>query len=320
MSWLKEVIGTEKAVVAMCHLMPMPGDPHFKNGVDSMDQVIEWARKDLIALQEGGVDAVMFSNEFSLPYLTDVEPVTVACMARIIGELKDDIKIPYGVNVLWDAKKSLDLAVATDAKFVREIFTGTKFQGRKELEKILKRIRAGDTLVFDSVSRMSRTAEEGFQMYKQLFQKDIQLVFLKEPYINTDIYKEAIERQINISMKSGDKATDDLMAAITAALNEYMLALAAKQIYLAFQQAEKEVQDLHQRTREGMETARLNGKQIGQKLGSKLVTKKSVEAKKLMEKYSKSFNGTLNNEECIRLIGISRGTFYKYKRELQQSL
>lgn len=124
MSWLKEVIGTEKAVVAMCHLMPMPGDPHFKNGVDSMDQVIEWARKDLIALQEGGVDAVMFSNEFSLPYLTDVEPVTVACMARIIGELKDDIKIPYGVNVLWDAKKSLDLAVATDAKFVREIFTG----------------------------------------------------------------------------------------------------------------------------------------------------------------------------------------------------
>lgn len=123
MSWLKEVIGTEKAVIAMCHLMPMPGDPYFKKS-DSMDEVIEWARKDLHALQDGGVDAVMFSNEFSLPYLTDVEPVTVACMARIIGELKDDIKIPYGVNVLWDAKKSLDLAVATNAKFVREIFTG----------------------------------------------------------------------------------------------------------------------------------------------------------------------------------------------------
>ncbi len=124
MSWLKEVIGTEKAIIAMCHLQPMPGDPYYKDGEDSMDQVIEWARKDLIALQEGGVDAVMFSNEFSLPYLTEVDPVTVACMGRVIGELKDDIKIPYGVNVLWDAKRSLDLAVATDAKFVREIFTG----------------------------------------------------------------------------------------------------------------------------------------------------------------------------------------------------
>ncbi len=124
MSWLKDEIGTEKAIIAMCHLMPMPGDPNFKNGSDSMEQVIEWARKDLIALQEGGVDAVMFSNEFSLPYLTDVETVTVACMGRVIGELKQDIRIPFGVNVLWDAEKSLDLAEATGAKFVREIFTG----------------------------------------------------------------------------------------------------------------------------------------------------------------------------------------------------
>lgn len=123
MSWLKEVIGTEKAVVAMCHLLPMPGDPYFTSE-SSMDYVIEMARKDLHALQDGGVDAVMFSNEFSLPYLTDVDTVTVACMARIIGELKGDIEIPYGVNVLWDANKSLDLAVATKARFVREIFTG----------------------------------------------------------------------------------------------------------------------------------------------------------------------------------------------------
>lgn len=122
MSWLKEVIGTEKAIIAMCHLDPLPGDPYYGNS--SMEQVVEHARKDLIALQNGGVDAVMFSNEFSLPYLTNVETVTVAAMARIIGELKNDIKIPYGVNVLWDPEKSLDLAVATDAKFVREIFTG----------------------------------------------------------------------------------------------------------------------------------------------------------------------------------------------------
>jgi len=122
MSWLKEVIGTEKAIIAMCHLDPLPGDPYYGNSC--MEQVIDHARADLIALQNGGVDAVMFSNEFSLPYLTNVETVTVAAMARIIGALKNDIKIPYGVNVLWDPEKSLDLAVATDAKFVREIFTG----------------------------------------------------------------------------------------------------------------------------------------------------------------------------------------------------
>ncbi|MCD9020954.1 BtpA/SgcQ family protein [Cohnella silvisoli] len=123
MTWLKEVIGTEKAIIAMCHLLPLPGDPLYDHE-KGMDYVIEMARKDFLALQEGGVDAVMFSNEFSLPYLTDVKTETVAAMARIIGELMPLIQIPFGVNVLWDAKKSLDLAMATGAKFVREIFTG----------------------------------------------------------------------------------------------------------------------------------------------------------------------------------------------------
>jgi membrane complex biogenesis BtpA family protein len=123
MTWLKEIMGTEKAIIAMCHLLPLPGDPYF-NKEKGMEYVVEMARKDLYALQEGGVDAVMFSNEFSMPYLTDVKTETVAAMARIIGELMADIKVPFGVNVLWDAKKSLDLAAATGAKFVREIFTG----------------------------------------------------------------------------------------------------------------------------------------------------------------------------------------------------
>lgn len=123
MTWLKDVIGTEKAIIAMCHLQPLPGDPSY-DYEKGMDYVIEEARKDLKALQNGGVDAVMFSNEFSLPYLTEVKTETVSAMARVIGELMNDITIPYGVNVLWDAKRSLDLAAATEAQFVREIFTG----------------------------------------------------------------------------------------------------------------------------------------------------------------------------------------------------
>jgi len=122
-TWTKELFGTDKWIIAMCHLTALPGDPGFDSST-GLERVVDLAHKDLIALQEGGVDAVMFSNEFSLPYLTSVEPITVASMARVIGELLDEIKIPFGVNVLWDPIASLDLAVATGAKFVREIFTG----------------------------------------------------------------------------------------------------------------------------------------------------------------------------------------------------
>jgi membrane complex biogenesis BtpA family protein len=123
MSWLKEVFGTEKPIVAMCHLDPLPGDPSYDPG-KGLAWVLERLRQNLGALQEGGVDALMFSNEMSLPYLTKVEPITYVAMARLIGEIRREIRVPYGVNVLWDPTASIDLAVATDALFVREIFSG----------------------------------------------------------------------------------------------------------------------------------------------------------------------------------------------------
>lgn len=123
MQWIEEMFATPKPIIAMCHLLALPGDPGFDTE-GGMRKVIDHASRDLAALQEGGVDAVMFSNEFSLPYLTTVRAETVASMARVIGELMRDITLPFGVNVLWDAKASLDLAVATNAQFVREIFSG----------------------------------------------------------------------------------------------------------------------------------------------------------------------------------------------------
>ena len=122
-SWINQLFGVEKPVIGMCHMQAMPGDPKFDNE-KGLDWVYEQARADMLALQDGGIDAIMFSNEFSLPYLTKVETITVACMAAIIGELKREISVPYGVNVLWDPSASIDLAMATDAQFVREIFTG----------------------------------------------------------------------------------------------------------------------------------------------------------------------------------------------------
>ena len=190
----------------------------------------------------------------------------------------------------------------------QEIYTGTKTDGRKKWEQLRRIIQKGDIIVFDSVSRMSRNAAEGFTTYQELFESGIELVFLKEPHINTAVYKKALNNHIAMT---GTK-TDIILKAI----NEYLMELAKEQIIIAFEQAEKEVTDLHQRTKEGIETARLNGKQIGQRPGAKLTTKKSVAAKADIRKYSKDFDGTLNDLECMRMIGIARNTYYKYKREL----
>lgn len=208
-------------------------------------------------------------------------------------------------------------SVCPEIPMFEDVFTGTKTEGRKKWESLMRIVQAGDTIYFDSVSRMSRNAEEGFETYKQLMEKGIDLVFLKEPQINTATYKEAMERQVQ-TVETGDAATDELVTAITQAVNKYMMRLAERQIKLAFEQAEKEVEDLRQRTREGIETARQNGKQIGQQKGKVLNVAKKNKAKPEILKHSKDFGGTLSDEECMKLIGLSRNTYYKYKRELRE--
>ena len=199
-----------------------------------------------------------------------------------------------------------------DAHIVKEVFTGTKIQSRKELDKLLKQVKEGDKIIFDSVSRMSRNAEDGFKLYEDLYHKGIELVFLKEPHINTATYKNALESNIEMTGTNVDF--------ILEGINKYLMTLAKEQIRLAFGQAEKEVQDLHQRTKEGIETARLNGKQIGQKQGAKLIVKKAAPAKEQIRKYNKDFGGQLTNQETWELIGISKMTFYKYKREIIEEM
>lgn len=195
------------------------------------------------------------------------------------------------------------------AVIIKETYTGTKFQGRLELDKLLKRIKANDTIIFDSVSRMSRNADEGVQLYMELMDKGINLIFLKEHHIDTDTYKTALQNSVELT-------GNDIADIYIEATNKVLRLLAERQIFLAFEQSEKEVADLHQRTKEGIETARLNGKQIGQVTGVKLITKKSIIAKQDIIKYSKDFGGSLNDKEVMRMIGIARNTYYKYKKEL----
>lgn len=198
-----------------------------------------------------------------------------------------------------------------EAIIKQEIYTGTKNDGRKVFEQLLKIIKSGDTIIFDSVSRMSRNAETGFEIYQQLYDKGVELVFLKEPHINTATYKKALSNNIEMT---GTK-TDIILKAV----NEYLMELAKEQILLAFKQSEKEVSDLHQRTKEGIETARRKGKQIGRPHGAVVTTKKSIKAKQDILKFSKDFNGTLTDVDCMRMIGIARNTYYKYKAELKET-
>jgi DNA invertase Pin-like site-specific DNA recombinase len=198
-----------------------------------------------------------------------------------------------------------------NAIIVEEAYTGTTMS-RPKWDSIMRQVKEGDLIAFDSVSRMARTAEEGYEVWEELFNRNITLVFLKEPQVNTETYKKALSNAIPMTNTSVD--------IILKAINEYLLTLAKEQIRLAFEQAEKEVTDLHQRTREGIETARLNGKQIGQRRGAKLTTKKSIRAKEIILKHSITFGGSLGDIECATLAGISHNTFYKYKQELRVSI
>ena len=220
----------------------------------------------------------------------------------------------YGYCRVSTAKQSIERQVRNisaeypAALIIKEAYSGTTLN-RPEWIKLYSKVKAGDTIVFDSVSRMSRDAEEGFKLYEDLYSKCIELVYLKEPHINTATYKAALQNNVALTGTNVDYILDGV--------NRYLMALAKEQIKLAFEQAQKEVDDLHQRTKEGIATARLNGKQIGQKPGAKLNVKKAARSKEQILKYSKDFGGQLPDAECIKMLGISRNTFYKYKRELK---
>lgn len=224
----------------------------------------------------------------------------------------------YGYVRVSRPKQSLErqirniLLLFPTAIILKEIFTRTQFYNRKEWNRLMKIIKPGDTIVFDSVSRMSGNAEEGFAAYEELYNMGVNLIFLKEPHINTDTYKKALENNVALTGTSVDY--------ILEGVNKYLMVLAKEQIRLAFEQSEKEVLDLRERTSEGIETARLKGKQIGRPGGRTYTTQKSIEAKKLILKYSKTFNGSNTDLEAMKIIGISKNTYYKYKNEILEEM
>lgn len=203
-----------------------------------------------------------------------------------------------------------------DAVIISEAFTGTTIE-RPAWGKLEKQLKSGDTVVFDEVSRMSRNAEDGMTLYERLFDSGVNLIFLKEPHINTAVYREKLQHQYEKHNATGSKATDKLLDAIMEALHAYTIDLAREQIEIAFQTAQHEIDYLHQRTSEGVRKAQLAGKHVGRQSGAKVETKKAKAAKDIIKQHNRSFGGTLSDAETMKLAGISRNSLYKYKRELK---
>jgi len=200
---------------------------------------------------------------------------------------------------------------------IPETFTGSKAD-RPAWTKLEKQLKPGDILVFDEASRMMRDEEEGMALYEKLFDRGVVLVFLKEPHINSEVYRGQLDRQIERISATGSEATDKLIDAILKALHTYTIDLAREQIRLAFRAAQWELDRLHRRTGEGVRRAQASGKTVGRVAGSTIETKKAKEAKAQILKHSKDFGGSLSDADCMKLIGVARNSYYKYKRELKE--
>ena len=202
------------------------------------------------------------------------------------------------------------------AELIKEWYTGTT-QVRPLWDQLIKKLHSGDTIVFDSVSRMSRNSTEGFEDYKKLYELGINLIFLKEPLINTSVFESTKNNLLKISIETGNAAVDEYFQGNVQLINKLLLSLAEEQIKQAFIQSEKEVLDLHNRISEGLREAKKTGSRIGLPKGTTITTKKEKECSNLIIKHSKDFSGTLDDKDVIKLCGCSRNSYYKYKSLLK---
>jgi DNA invertase Pin-like site-specific DNA recombinase len=200
---------------------------------------------------------------------------------------------------------------------VQETFSA-KTQNRPKWQKLLRQCKAGivSKIVFDEVSRMSRNAEEGVKEYKELYNMGIELEFLKEPHINTSVYKQASEKKIDIVTSNMDKNTANLMDSIIGGLNEYLLNIAENQIYIAFKGAQKERDLLSMRTSEGLKTAKVLGSKVGRQKGDKVDTKKYHRCERIIRNYY--LTGKLTATQTFKMCEISKSTFYRYVEKMQK--
>lgn len=206
-----------------------------------------------------------------------------------------------------------------DIVIIQETYSG-KTQNRPKWQKLLRQCRAGNVskLVFDEVSRFSRNAEEAIKEYKELYELGIELEFIKEPHINSEVYRQASQRQINVDTSAMDTDTAHLLNTVIEGLNDYLLAVAEKQIRLAFERAQAERELLSKRTSEGLKQAKLMGSKIGRQKGERLETRKKKRAVKIIRQHYKLLGGELTATQCFLLCQVTKSTFYRYINEMRE--
>jgi len=206
---------------------------------------------------------------------------------------------------------------------IREIYTGKEMH-RPEWMKLRSTLESGDTIVFDSVSRMSRNAEEGIADYMELYNSGIELVFLNEPHIDTAKYREADtkakEQAIHIDVETGNQMIDKLLTALQDWINEFMLYSVSRDIQIEFEKAEAEIENLSQRTSDGMKAKGASKKISEARNGKKYRTVKSLQNRIVILQRSARFGGTLNDVDIAKIQEISPRTVWRYSVEMMAEL
>ena len=211
-----------------------------------------------------------------------------------------------------------------DENIIREVFTGT-MQQRPAWIDLRKKLKTGDTIVFDEVSRMSRNAEEGLQDYMELYEQGINLIFIKDAHVNTDRYRESVEaantQNINrVNAATGDKMIDELLSFMLQWVNDYMRAQVSRDIEQAFQRAEDEIAHLSERTKAGMEAHKAAESIRNARKGKRFETVRSLTAKIAILDKAGAFAGSNTDRDTARIAGVSDRTYFRYKDELLQQL
>lgn len=209
--WTKELFGVNKPIIALLHLRALPGDPGFDRE-GGMERVLDWARKDLHALQEGGVNGILFANEFSLPYQVNAPYALPSAMAWVIGRLQEEIRVPFGVNVVYNPLATIDLAAATGASFVRSAFTGS-YMGEYGV------------MHTDPAAAVRRREELGLRHLKMLYkvnpESDAYLVARDPRTVAKSILFACSPDGLCVSGASaGSETSDELLASIHAVAGE----------------------------------------------------------------------------------------------------
>jgi membrane complex biogenesis BtpA family protein len=122
---IEKLMGAKKYALACAHFIALPGSPAYDRE-GGMKKIIKQALRDTKILLDNGVHSILFVNEADIPYYEHLPIEGVAAFATVVSTVvnKLDIKIPYGINSIFDATTGLAVANATGATFMRGNFFG----------------------------------------------------------------------------------------------------------------------------------------------------------------------------------------------------